>query len=166
MRQMAHRWQWRIGPTKTKRSVRRVAVTDDILQYLARIRRTAVDSNGLVFFRKGGNFIDPDTFDSLFAKIKARADLKGIRFHDLRHFYASLLISQGFSAKYICDQLGHSSIQMTFDTYGHLFPRAKEEASAKLEETIRRGRREAIASGLLANDDENTSEEEIPKYVN
>jgi integrase len=162
----AHRWQWRIGPTKTKRSVRRVAVTDDILQYLARIRRTAVDSNGLVFFRKGGNFIDPDTFDSLFAKIKARADLKNIRFHDLRHFYASLLISQGFSAKYICDQLGHSSIQVTFDTYGHLFPRTKEEASAKLEETIRRGRREAIASGLLATDDESTSEEEIPKYVN
>jgi hypothetical protein len=59
----------------------------------------------------------------------------------------SLLISQGFSPKYVCDQLGHSSIQMTFDTYGHLFPRAREEASAKLEEAIRKGRKEAIPSG-------------------
>ena len=40
---------------------------------------------------------------------------------------------------------------MTFDTYGHLFPRAREEASAKLEEAIRKGRREAIASGRRRN---------------
>jgi len=110
--------------------------------------------------------LDPDSFDSLFAKIKESAGLKEIRFHDLRHFFASLLISQGFSAKYICDQLGHSSIQMTFDTYGHLFPRTREEALAKLEKAIRKGRKEAIASGVLANDDEIHSEEEPPKYVN
>lgn len=43
-------------------------------------------------------------------------------FHDLRHFYAFMLIEPGESAKCVSDQLGHSSIQVTFDTYGHLFP--------------------------------------------
>ena len=44
-----------------------------------------------------------------------------------------MLIAQGESAKYVSDQLGHASIQITFDTYGHLFPQAKAEASATLE---------------------------------
>ena len=55
---------------------------------------------------------------------------------------------------------------MTFDTYGHLFPRAKEEASAKLQEAIRMGQRKVIASDLRAKDDENPLEEEPPKDVN
>jgi integrase len=161
-----HRWRWEIGPPKTKRSVRRIVVSDDVLLYLTRLRKQSPNSVGLLFPDKSGDPLDPDTFDSLFGKIKQSAGLKEIRFHDLRHFFASLLISHGFSAKYICDQLGHSSIQMTFDTYGHLFPRAREEASAKLEEAIRKVRKEAIASGLLANDDEINLEEEPPKYVN
>jgi integrase len=110
--------------------------------------------------------LDPDVFDWLFAEVRMSASQPWIRFHDLRHFFASFLIAQGFSAKYVCDQLGPSSIQMTFDTYGHLFPRSKEEASAKLAEAIRSGRRKAIASGLRGEDDEIPFEEESPKYVN
>ena len=161
-----HRWRWEMGPPKTKRSVRRVVLSDDILLYLTRMRKSAPNPIGLLFPDKNGKPLDPDFFDSLFAKIKKSAGLKEIRFHDLRHFFASLLISQGFSPKYVCDQLGHSSIQMTFDTYGHLFPRAREEASAKLEEAIRKGRKEAIASGMLADDDEINQKEESPKYIN
>ena len=161
-----HRWRWEIGPPKTKRSVRRVVLSDDILLYLTRMRKSAPNPIGLLLPDKNGKPLDPDFFDSLFAKIKKTAGLKEIRFHDLRHFFASLLISQGFSPKYVCDQLGHSSIQMTFDTYGHLFPKAKEEASAKLEEAIRKGRKEAIASGMLADDDEINQKEESPKYIN
>jgi integrase len=130
------------------------------------MRRTAADPDGLLFPGKEAKPMDPDVFDSLFAEIKKSAGLPEVRFHDLRHFFASLLISQGFSPKYVCDQLGHSSIQMTFDTYGHLFPTAREEASAKLEEVVRKGRRKAIASDLLAQEEESNSEEETPKYVN
>ncbi len=43
-------------------------------------------------------------------------------FHTLRHFFASWLIEQHFSAKKVQGLVGHSTIQMTFDTYGHLFP--------------------------------------------
>jgi len=62
--------------------------------------------------------------------------------------------------------LGHSSIQVTFDTYGHLFPRVREEASTKLEEAIRKGRQEAIASGTLAEEDKVIHDEAPKKYLN
>ena len=52
-------------------------------------------------------------------------------FHALRHFYASWLIDQGFKPKQIQTMMGHSSITLTFDTYGHLFP-SEEDQQAKL----------------------------------
>ena len=81
--------------------------------------------------------------------IAAGAGLAGIRFHDLRHFFASMLIAQGESAKYGCDQMGHSSIQVTFDTYGHLFPQAKHEASSKLEEAMFAKHKEPSVENLV-----------------
>ena len=50
-----------------------------------------------------------------------RAKLRRVRFHDLRHTYASLLIQTTAPAKYIQEQLGHASIQVTMDVYGHLY---------------------------------------------
>jgi hypothetical protein len=60
-----------------------------------------------------------------------------------------MLIAQGESAKYVCDQLGHSSIKVTFDTYGHLFPQAKQEASSKLEEAMFAARKEPSVENLV-----------------
>ncbi len=50
--------------------------------------------------------------------------------HSLRHAAASLFIEQGFSPKRVQTLMGHSSIQMTFDTYGHLFPAADDDRVA------------------------------------
>jgi integrase len=55
-------------------------------------------------------------------RILTAAGLAHIRFHDLRHTFASLLIQQGESLAYVRDQMGHASIQITVDTYGHLVP--------------------------------------------
>ena len=49
--------------------------------------------------------------------------------HAFRHFYASWIIEQGFSPKKCQTLLGHSSVQMTFDTYGHLFPDTEDDQS-------------------------------------
>ena len=87
--------------------------------------------------------------ESIYGPITAAAGLAGVRFHDLRHFFASMLIAQGESAKYVCDQLGHSSIKVTFDTYGHLFPQAKQEASSKLEEAMFAARKEPSVENLV-----------------
>ena len=56
-----------------------------------------------------------------------------IRLHDLRHTYASLLIQQGESLAYVQQQLGHSSIQVTVDVYGHLIPGANRAAVDRLD---------------------------------
>jgi hypothetical protein len=74
--------------------------------------------------------------ESVYAPIAAGAELPGVRFHDLRHFFASVLIAQGKTAKYVQDQMGHSSIQVTFDTYGHLFPQARQESVSRLDATL------------------------------
>ena len=57
-----------------------------------------------------------------------------MRFHDLRHTFASLLLQQGESPAYVRDQLGHSSIQMTVDVYGHLIPGLNRQAVDKLDD--------------------------------
>jgi integrase len=65
-----------------------------------------------------------------------RAKLPKIRFHNLRHTYASLLIDQGENPKYIQTQLGHSSIQLTMDVYGHLMKDVNQEAATRLGNTV------------------------------
>ena len=131
------------------------------------MKQAAERSDSFIFRGSQGNFIDPDFFDDHILKpIKHAAGLETVRFHDLRHFFASMLISQGESAKYVSDQLGHSSIQITFDTYGHLFPQAKAEASEKLEKRMLKGREKPIVSSLLANEENDDQEEDLPERLN
>jgi integrase len=60
--------------------------------------------------------------------------LRKIRFHDLRHTFASLHIQNGENLKYICDQMGHSSIKVTVDVYGHLVPGGNRTAADRLDD--------------------------------
>jgi integrase len=60
--------------------------------------------------------------------------VRGIRFHDLRHTFASLLIAQGESLAYVRDQLEHASVKLTVDTYGHLVPGANRQAVDRLDD--------------------------------
>jgi integrase len=66
--------------------------------------------------------------------IKEAAKLRRVRFHDLRHTFASQLLSQGESPAYVKEQMGHSSIQVTVDIYGHLIPGGNRAAVDKLDE--------------------------------
>jgi len=65
-----------------------------------------------------------------------KAGIERIRFHDLRHTYASLLIEQGENIKYIQTQLGHSSPTVTLNVYSHLLKPVNQEAPSRLENTI------------------------------
>jgi integrase len=65
-----------------------------------------------------------------------KVGLRRIRFHDLRHTFATLLIDQGESPKYIQAQLGHASIQVTMDRYGHLLPDVHQQAAQRLDENL------------------------------
>ena len=70
---------------------------------------------------------------SAIIKASKDADCPVIRIHDLRHTHVALLIDQGASPKYIQIQLGHASIQMTFDIYGHLMPEANQVVASRLD---------------------------------
>jgi len=65
-----------------------------------------------------------------------KANIPRIRFHDLRHTYASLLIEQGENIKYVQNQLGHASPMVTLTVYAHLMNPANKEAASRLEKTI------------------------------
>ena len=60
--------------------------------------------------------------------------MRRIRFHDLRHTFASLLIQNGESLTYVKEQMGHSSIQVTVDIYGHLVPGGNRQAFDRLDD--------------------------------
>ena len=60
----------------------------------------------------------------------------GIRLHDARHTHASLMLKQGIYPKIIQERLGHASIQLTLDTYGHVTPGLQAAAAARFDEGL------------------------------
>jgi len=90
-----------------------------------------------VFCSERGTPIDADNFRHReFPAALRRAELRRIRFHDLRHTYTSLLIAHGAHPKYIQAQLGHASIQTTLDRYGHLMPQLHQAEAQKLDQLV------------------------------
>ncbi len=88
----------------------------------------------LVFPNDQGNPIDKNNLVRRhFEPTLRRAKLRKIRFHDLRHTFASLLIDQGEHPKYIQAQMGHSSINVTMDVYGHLMKTVNQESAKRLD---------------------------------
>lgn len=83
---------------------------------------------------RAGRQLDPSNLRKVFQSLLTAAKLRRIRFHDLRHTFASLLIQPGESLAYIRDQLGHHSIQITVDTYGHLVPGGNRQAVDRLDD--------------------------------
>ena len=83
---------------------------------------------------RAGRQLDPSNLRKVFQSLLTAAKLRRIRFHDLRHSFASLLIQQGESLAYVRDQLGHHSIQITVDTYGHLVPGGNRQAVDRLDD--------------------------------
>ena len=90
---------------------------------------------------------DPSNLRKVFHRLLTDAKLRRVRFHDLRHTFASLLLQQGGeSLVYVKDQMGHSSIQITVDTYGHLVPGGNRAAVDKLDmEVVVETKEEAAA---------------------
>jgi integrase len=90
-----------------------------------------------VFTNEVGNMMDPDNFRKrVWPKLLEKAGLRHLRIHDLRHTFASLLIQQGESLVYVMEQMGHHSIRVTVDIYGHLVPGGNKAAVDRLDHAI------------------------------
>ena len=85
---------------------------------------------------RGGTQVDPSNLRKLFDRLLVDAGLRRGRFHDLRHTFASLLLQNGESPTYVKEQMGHSSIQVTVDIYGHLVPGGNRQAVDRLDEWV------------------------------
>jgi integrase len=131
---------------KSKRSVRAIVMSPQLREALEIHRiKSPVSPFDLVFCNANGNPIDPDNMSHReFHPALVRAGLRKIRFHDLRHTYTTLLIAQDANAKFIQAQLGHASIQTTFDRYGHLLPVKGDEVGLRLDATVFGGSKEVV----------------------
>ena len=69
-----------------------------------------------------------------FKPLLRKTGLPDIRFHDLRHTAATLLLTQGVHPKIVQERLGHAQISLTLDTYSHVLPSMQKEAAAKLDD--------------------------------
>ncbi len=90
----------------------------------------------LVFTGLHGGYFNPRYMPKLFNKVLTEAGLRHIRFHDLRHSTATLLLSMGVNIKMVQEILGHSDIIVTLGTYGHLLPSMHEEAMSKWDDKL------------------------------
>ena len=131
-------YQGEVTTPKTEHSVRVVDVPRLVLDALEGQRVDCPPIAGDYVFRTAeGTPIDPDNwYNREFPAIRQRAKLRGIGLHALRHTYASLLINAGENLKYVSRQLGHASIQITADLYGHLFKETSTAAMRRLNARI------------------------------
>jgi integrase len=90
----------------------------------------------LVFSHIDGKPLLPDTVTREWIRLTRRVGLLGIRLNDARHTHASLMLKQGIHPKIVQERLGHSSIQITLDTYSHVSPGLQEAAALKFDELV------------------------------
>lgn len=94
------------------------------------------EDEGFVFARKNGKFVEQRSFVDKYHAFLKRYDVTDVRFHDLRHTFASLLLEAGESPKIIQELLGHSTITTTMDIYAHITEAGKVKAIGKLESLL------------------------------
>lgn len=130
-------WNGQVGTPKSARGVRRINLGPRLLVALRVAKPDSCPPDQLIFRNHKGTFVNPrNLVQRHFEPALKRAGLSHVRFHDLRHTFATLLITGGTHPKLIQDQLGHASIQTTLDRYGHLLPSVGENQGARLEALV------------------------------
>jgi len=135
-----------LAAPKTERSRRAIELPMSLVSALRahRVRqieeRLAIgprwQDTGLVFTSRVGTPLEPrNLFRHFKSKLRAAA-LPNIRFHDLRHSAASLMLAQNVPLRVVMEVLGHSSIRLTADTYSHVMPPQMTEAVEKVADVL------------------------------
>jgi integrase len=121
---------------KTKKSRRSIKVPEFAMEVLEEHKENENRNQGLMFVTSNMTPFSPRNLVRHFKKALRDAGLPNIRFHDLRHTTASLLLSKGAHPKLVQELLGHSQISLTLDTYSHLIPAMHDELAEKMNDIL------------------------------
>ena len=133
-----------LAPPKTAKSRREVYLSEMASESLHRHRAQQLENrllagqlwqdHDLVFCNAFGRPLDGNNIrERSFKRLLAKAGLAPMRFHDLRHAAASLLLAEGVGVKVISEMLGHADITVTLKVYAHLMPTAQEQAAGAMD---------------------------------
>lgn len=133
--------------TKTASGTRSITISPIVVQEIKKrielieLERQATGENyidkGLLVCTKSGKPLPKHHCHELWNRLLVKTGTRKIRFHDLRHTCASLLLSLNFHPKIVQDRLGHTSFKITMDLYSHLMPNMQIEASDALENLLK-----------------------------
>ncbi len=127
---------------KTNKSRRSITLTAKAVEALVKHREQqceagfSVENEALVFTSTKGTPVNTSRLRLAFKAFLKRTGLPDIRFQDLRHTYATLLLSKGIHPKIVSEQLGHANIGITLDTYSHVLPGMGDAAAGAMDEAL------------------------------
>ncbi len=142
---------------KTHRSRRPVALSSETVQVLREHRLAQAErrlelgpayaDNDLVFTGPTGHPLDDSNLRRAFRRTLADAGLPRLRFHDLRHSAATLMLQAGVHPKVVSERLGHATVGITLDTYSHVLPDLQRDAAEALDAVLRPALRRPASGG-------------------
>ena len=137
------------GEPKSRSGRRRIALSSSVVESLRRHRvrqlehrlaaGEAYEDRGYVFATETVGHLHPNTLYRRFQGLTERAGVPAIRFHDLRHTSATLLLAKGVHGKIVQERLGQANIAMTLDLYSHVTVDMQRQAADALEDAIEGG---------------------------
>jgi integrase len=126
---------------------RSITITQSLIQEFKKVYKQHLENKllfgseyndlDLIFAQKNGKPIQPTEMHRNYRRIIQSSGLPYIRFHDLRHTHATLMLQQGIHPKVVSERLGHSTIGITMDTYTHVLPNMQKEAALQFEQLIK-----------------------------
>ncbi len=129
------------GPVKDRRNrSRTIPAPEVVIEELSRhVGEFGQGPEGLLFTNRRGLPLSRSTFSEAWKPVAASLGIaKGDGYHQLRHFYASLLIGDALSVKVVQERLGHASAMETLDTYGHLWPADEDRTRSAVQAALGR----------------------------
>lgn len=129
-----------LSTTKTKKP-REIALGDELYYMLRRLKAARMKEgrgrvSPLLFHREDGGHLHQNSVRNVVGQIFKKAQLPKFRIHDLRHTFATLALRAGTPVQMVSQQLGHSSIAITMDVYGHLVPQDNQDFVSRLGSTL------------------------------
>ncbi|QHZ55773.1 site-specific integrase [Brevibacillus sp. NSP2.1] len=131
---------------KTKSAQRSIALPEQTVAELKKhkrriaqeklLARSVYQDNDLVVCTSVGTKVLPRNLIRTYYRLLKKADVPKIRFHDLRHSHATLLLKKGVHPKIAQERLGHANIRITLDTYSHVLPNMQSEAAKQFGDSL------------------------------